>query len=140
VTDVLLPLNPCEVLKQTRQNGKQAIKGEHRKLFAQTIQHSIDFEQVAQKWRVKAQLKRVDYLVQSKRKKGWAAVEVHQAKASDVIQKKIDSKNILDKHCPSMSQAINDWFVCIEGDIHHTHKRKINDAGIQTVRNLLTKL
>jgi hypothetical protein len=140
VIDTLLPLKACLVLQQELQSGKQAIKGEHRKLFSSAIQHSIDFEQAAQQWHAKAQLKRLDYLVQSKRKKGWAAVEVHQAKSSDVIQKKQDSTFILNKHCPSMLKAIEDWFVCIEGDIHHTHKRKINDAGIQIVRNLLHKL
>lgn len=141
MTTPLASLKLCPVLIATRQDGKQAIKGEHRKLFPQSIQHSIDFEQAASQWKVKGSLKRCDYLVQSQTQQNtWSAVEVHKARAGEVIQKKQDSAAILKRHCPSMLQAIQHWFVCVQGELHPAHKRKINDAGIQTVRNLLTKL
>ena len=130
----------CPVLIKCRKNGKQAIKHGHKDLFPVTIQHSIDFENAADQWKVKQSLNRYDYLVHSNRINAWSAVEIHSADASHVIQKKKDTQAILDQHCPSMSQAIKNWFLCPTADIHRHHKRRISEAGIQTIRNLTDKL
>ncbi len=134
------PLEQCRVLQACSQQGKQAIKKEHRELLPQNIEHSTDFEAAATQWKAKQTLKRWDYLVRSKRLNGWAAIEVHQAKASDLIEKKRDSQTILQTHCPPMLSAIKAWRACIKGEIHHTQRRQLSETGIQISRTLLDVL
>lgn len=134
------PLEQCSVLQACSQQGKQAIKREHRELLPYNIEHSTDFEAAARQWSAKPTLKRWDYLVQSKRLNAWAAVEVHQAKASELIDKKRDSQTILKTHCPPMLLAIKTWHACIKGEIHHTQRRQLSETGIHISRTLLDVL
>lgn len=134
------PLAQCAVLRECSEPGKQAIKPEHRKLLPKDIQYSSNFEQAAIAWEADPTLKQWDYLVHSKRRQAWAAVEVHQAHAQGLLQKKRDSEIILKQHCPAMLAAIRGWYACIKGEIHPTQRRQLADTHIHISRNLLDVL
>jgi hypothetical protein len=134
------PLAQCEVLCECSGLGKQAIKKEHRELLPNTIQYSSNFEQAVALWKADPDLKRWDYLVHSQRHQAWAAVEVHQAHAKGLLQKKRDSETILKQHCPAMLASIRSWHACIKGEIHPTQRRQLADTSIHISRNLLDVL
>jgi Zn-dependent M32 family carboxypeptidase len=130
------PLAQCPVLKNCTQSGKQSIKNTHKEMFpsGKYILLSTDFEQAAMTW--KSQLKRCDYLVLSARLDQWVAVEVHQANAKELKQKRQDTKAILEKHCPPMNAVIKRFFVCAVGGIHPTQRKLLADSDISISRDL----
>jgi hypothetical protein len=132
------PLDECPVLAKASAKGKQKIQGKHRARFPNTIQRSVDFEGAAMDWQSDPSLARWDYLLLSTHK-GWAAVEVHQARASDLQRKKIGTQTILRQHCHAMLIAIKSWQVCVEGEIHPTQRRQLADAQIHISRHFLDK-
>jgi hypothetical protein len=132
------PLMLCPVLQQCCAAGKQKIAGKHRNRMAESIRQSIDFEEAADLWQASPSLARWDYLVRGQRP-GWSAVEVHQARASDLVKKKKGSQTILQQHCPPMFDSVRSWHVCAEGEIHPSQRRLLADAQIQISRNFLDK-
>jgi hypothetical protein len=127
------PLMLCPVLQRCCAAGKQKIAGKHRSRLTGNISHSIDFEEAADLWQASPSLARWDYLVRSQRQ-GWSAVEVHQARASELVRKKKGSQAILQQHCPPMYDCIRNWHVCVEGEIHPSQRRLLADAQIQISR------
>ena len=130
------PLNECPVLARASATGKQKVQGKHRTRFPNTIKRSIDFESAADDWNSDPNLARWDYLLLSTHK-GWTAVEVHQASASDLRRKKKGTQTILRQHCLGMLTAIQSWHVCVEGEIHPTQRRQLADAQIHISRHFL---
>ena len=127
------PLDNCPTLAKSSAAGKQKILAKHRTRFPQTIKRSVDFECAANDWKSDPKLARWDYLVLSTYK-GWAAVEVHQANASDLKRKKIGTQAILRQNCKAMLDTITSWHACIEGEIHQTQRRQLADAQIHISR------
>jgi hypothetical protein len=130
------PIISCPILQQCCGAGKQKIANKHRSRLADSIKQSIDFEEVADLWQANPELARWDYLVKGHRP-GWSAVEVHQARASDLVRKKKGSQTILQRYCPSMLDSIRCWHVCVEGEIHPSQRRLLADAHIQISRNFM---
>jgi Zn-dependent M32 family carboxypeptidase len=130
----------CTVLQACTYSGKQGIKREHRVLFPsqKNIALSTDFEKAVAQW--KSELKRCDYLVFSARLNQWVAVEVHQANAKELKQKRRDTYALLEQHCPAMHTAVQGFFVCVKGDIHPTQRKLLADSKIFISRDLRNHL
>lgn len=130
------PLHECPVLANASATGKQKILARHKVRFPNTIKHSVDFESAAADWNSDPTLARWDYLLLSTHK-GWTAVEVHQASASDLKRKKTGTQTILRQHCKAMLEAIKSWHACVEGEIHPSQRRQLADAQIHISRHFL---
>ena len=129
-------LASCPVLISTSKDGKQAIKGKHRRLFGD-LDKSIDFEEAAMRWHIPTSRRRWDYLVNRQGDPSWWAVEVHQVNPTQLKEKKTDTEATLLQNCPSMLYAISQWHVCAEGGIHPRQRTRLADLGIRVSRNLL---
>lgn len=124
------------------QEGKQALKREHRALLLESrearVLKSVDFEAAAAGRLV--QRKRWDYLIETPRAAHAAmhAVEVHEFDQSVLREKKSGTLAILEAHSPGTAQHIRSWHVLVKGALPRLDliARFKADARIEVGRQL----
>lgn len=101
-------------------NGKQAIKGEHRPLLVESkaarVSSSMDFESALSN--IDLDCKRFDYFIESNIAMDHChALEIHAFSASYLIEKKLGTVKLLNRHCPEARVQISSWQVLIKGSM-----------------------